>query len=49
MSTFAWDPARDVANRRKHGVRFADAQLAFLDPRRVIARDVMHSVTEERY
>jgi uncharacterized DUF497 family protein len=49
VATFEWDPAKDVANRRKHGVSFADAQLAFLDPRRVIARDVVHSVTEERH
>jgi uncharacterized DUF497 family protein len=37
------------ANRRKHGVSFVDAQLVCLDPHRVIARDVVHSVTEEQH
>jgi uncharacterized DUF497 family protein len=48
-ASFDWDPAKDAANQRKHGVAFAEAQLAFLDPRRVIARDVIHSITEERH
>jgi uncharacterized DUF497 family protein len=48
-AAFDWDPAKDAANRRKHGVAFSDAQLAFLDPCRLIARDVIHSVTEDRY
>jgi uncharacterized DUF497 family protein len=36
--SFEWDPAKDAENQRKHGVSFVDAQLAFLDPSRVIAR-----------
>lgn len=40
---FDWDPAKDAANQRKHGVSFGEAQLAFLDPGRVIARDTSHS------
>lgn len=48
-SSFNWDPGKDAGNRRKHGVAFVDAQLAFLDPSRVIARDLSHSGTEERY
>jgi uncharacterized DUF497 family protein len=47
--SFEWDPAKDVENRRKHGVAFVDAQLAFLDPGRVIARDASHSQSEQRY
>jgi hypothetical protein len=46
---FEWDPAKDKANRQKHGVSFVNAQYAFADPRRVIARDVEHSETEERF
>jgi uncharacterized DUF497 family protein len=46
---FEWDPAKEVENRRKHGVSFALAQQAFLDPRRVLARDLEHSVSEDRY
>lgn len=48
-ATFDWDPAKDAANRRKHGVAFTDAQVAFIDPHRLIARDVVHGVTEDRY
>ena len=48
-SSFEWDPAKDAENQRKHGVSFGEAQLAFLDPRRVIARDKSHSRVEERF
>ena len=46
---FAWDERKDAENQRKHGVAFALAREAFLDPARVIARDVAHSASEERY
>lgn len=48
-TSFDWDPIKNAENRRKHGVAFVDAQLAFFDSDRVIARDVTHSQTEERY
>jgi uncharacterized DUF497 family protein len=48
-TTFEWDPAKDVANQRKHGVPFAIAQFAFADPRRVIAADLSHSAVEDRF
>jgi uncharacterized protein len=47
--TFEWDPIKDRINRAKHGVPFVLAQMAFLDPRRVIAEDLAHSGTEPRY
>jgi len=47
--SFAWDPAKDAQNQRKHGVAFVDAQLAFLDPARVIAKDLSHSKGEPRF
>ena len=47
--SFEWDPAKDAQNRRKHGVAFADAQLAFLDPARVIAKDLSRSKGEPRF
>ncbi len=47
--TFEWDAAKDSANRAKHGVAFALAQMAFFDPRRVIAEDLDHSADEPRY
>jgi uncharacterized DUF497 family protein len=46
---FEWGDAKDRANRAKHGVSFAVAQIAFFDPRRVIAEDVEHSGAEPRY
>lgn len=46
---FDWDPVKDAANWRKHGVSFGEAQLAFVDPDRVIARDIRHSRAEQRY
>ena len=49
VSSFEWDPAKEAENRRKHGVSFREAQLAFLDPKRVIARDVAHSQVEPRF
>jgi len=48
-ASFEWDAAKDAANRRKHGVSFGEAQLAFLDAARVIAKDISHSGTEERW
>ena len=49
MTRFEWDPERDLENQAKHGVAFATAQFAFADPRRVIAEDLSHSGTEQRY
>ena len=46
---FEWDPRKDAENQRKHGVAFAKAQYAFADPGHVIARDLDHSQTEERF
>ena len=49
-SSFEWDDAKDLANQEKHGLSFAEAQYAFADPKRVIARDRQHSSKkEERY
>lgn len=49
QARFDWDPAKDTENQKKHGVSFSLAQYAFADPQRVIAKDVTHSQTEERY
>ncbi len=48
-SCFDWDSSKDTENQRKHGVAFTRAQYAFADPMRVIAKDVAHSQTEERF
>jgi uncharacterized DUF497 family protein len=48
--SFEWDPKKNAENKRKHGVSFFEAQHAFSDPNRIIARDITHSTTrEERY
>jgi len=46
---FQWDDAKDRKNQAKHGVSFALAQYAFLDPDRVIAKDTSHSTEESRF
>lgn len=47
--SFEWDDAKDLANQVKHGLSFSQAQYAFADPNRVIARDLEHSDEEERF
>jgi uncharacterized protein len=47
--SFDWDPEKDLINRAKHGVSFAEAQDAFFDANRVIAEDISHSDAEKRY
>lgn len=46
---FEWDAGKDAENQKKHGVAFSLAQYAFADPNRVIAEDLAHSRTEQRY
>ena len=46
---FDWNEVKNAENLAKHKVSFTDAQIAFLDPQRVIARDLGHSETEERF
>jgi len=36
---FEWDEAKDLSNRRKHGVSFEEASQVFLDPRYVSVED----------
>ena len=49
QASFEWHEAKDRANREKHGVGFAQAQEAFLDPHRLIFADAGHGGAEERY
>jgi len=46
---FKWDANKDKFNLKKHGIPFSLAQYAFLDPNRVIAKDLRHSEKEQRY
>lgn len=47
--SFEWDDDKDRSNTEKHGVEFSTAQRAFLDPKRIIAEDDLHSAIEKRY
>jgi len=49
QSDFEWHSAKDKFNQKKHGVSFAMAQLAFLDPNRVILQDLEHGEDEKRF
>ena len=46
---FEWDPRKDAANRRKHGISFEDAQTVFSDERALLLADPDHSVEEDRF
>jgi len=46
---FEWNEAKNQENLQKHGVSFFEAQHAFLDKQRIIAKDITHSQEEERY
>jgi len=47
--TFEWDENKNSINTKKHGVSFQEAQNAFIDPKRIILKDVKHSEDEERF
>ena len=46
---FEWDDRKDRANRKKHGVSFAEARSAFLDENARVLPDPEHSEEEERF
>ena len=48
-ANFTWDPKKDQTNQAKHGISFGEAQYAFADPNRVIAKNLAHSQDEERF
>lgn len=48
MADFEWDPAKAVANVRKHGVSFEQATVAFRDLFAVEWIDTRRSYGEER-
>jgi uncharacterized protein len=49
VPSFEWDDDKERLNFEKHGVEFSTAQMAFLDPKRIIAEDDLHSAMEKRY
>ena len=46
---FEWDPKKDAANQRKHGVSFDEATTVFSDERALLLDDPDHSEEEERF
>ena len=48
MTRFEWDEDKDRLNQDKHGVSFFLAQLAFINPHRVMGQDISHSGQEKR-
>lgn len=45
---FTWDPAKALANARKHGVSFDEAATVFGDPLARVHDDPDHSAEEQR-
>jgi uncharacterized DUF497 family protein len=48
-ASFEWDEKKNKENLKKHGIDFYSAEYAFLDPKRIIAKDTTHSEKEKRY
>lgn len=48
MTQFEWDPRKAAANRRKHGIQFADAAPVLEDERAMTLRDEVQG-DEERW
>jgi uncharacterized DUF497 family protein len=48
-ASFEWDSQKNDKNIEKQGISFFEAQQAFMDPNRVIAEDIEHSITEKRF
>ena len=46
---FDWDPRKDSANQRKHGVSFEEALTVFSDERALLIDDPDHSDDEDRF
>lgn len=46
---FEWDPRKDAANQRKHGVGFREATTVFGDPFATTFPDSEHSAEERRF
>lgn len=46
---FEWDPRKESANRRKHGITFGQAAKVFSDPLALTLHDQNHSDEEDRW
>ena len=48
-AVFEWSESKNELNKKKHNISFEEAQYAFSYKKRIIARDLEHSESEERY
>ena len=46
---FEWDPAKNTRCRMERGFAFSDILPAFVDPNRLVVRDVRFDYGENRY
>ena len=46
---FTWDESKNLANKKKHGVRFEEAQTVFFDEAAMEFFDPEHSRDEDRF
>lgn len=46
---FTWDPRKDKANQKKHGVSFGEASTCFYDEQAIHFFDPDHSEEEDRF
>jgi uncharacterized DUF497 family protein len=46
---FEWDPRKEAANRRKHGISFEEAATVFADEQALVIDDPDHADEEERF
>ena len=49
MLKFDWAPRKDIANQKKHGVSFVEAQSVFFDDYATQFEDEEHSGQEDRF
>ena len=49
VAIFEWDQSKNELNQTKHNISFDEAQFAFADAKRIIAKDLQHSENEDRY
>ncbi|MFZ4616021.1 MAG: BrnT family toxin [Rectinemataceae bacterium] len=49
MITFQWDQPKAMANLKKHGISFEEAQSVFYDEFAIQFYDDEHSFAEERF
>jgi uncharacterized DUF497 family protein len=46
---FEWDPRKDAANQRKHGVSFEEARTVFFDENALLRDVPEHAEEEDRF